>query len=263
METAAGSCRRLSTPPTPSSGVTIVFTRRPDAAMRCNFRFRLELVAIVVCFVIASTAVVSSSPISGCRKSEPQSFDDVVSRAVLANVVFEGYVTSVRHPAIASVVTSSSSLPADVETSCHVTFKVKRLLKGELSQQSSSTSPSSNASEFSPVVVRTQPSGGASDGSAGNAEHNWCASASVDGTSASESSRSVHIVFLTNAEDDVVDRGHKSSGSTSKPPRRNSRGSSSRGGAAVVYRFSSPPLLASKSVVKQLTNISHSKFGEC
>jgi hypothetical protein len=266
--------RHCSLPASSMSDSAFTLTRQPDAAMRCNFRIRLELVIFIVCFVVASAAPIPPSPTLSCRSTESTVFDDVASKAVLADVVFEGLVVAVRRQNVTTFVSSHSS--SDAAVLCHVTYRVKRLFKGELPplsatgdrrQQTEQSTTSSTTPEIASIVLRTRHSGGVGDATTGNGNDDWCdftESADAPIRLSADQSRTSMILFLSRGEDNVADIAVTgSSWSTSKPPsKRNNRGSSARGSATAVYRFSSPPATSSRNIIKQLTNVGQGKFGK-
>ena len=268
------SGRGRPTPPSfTSARSSSVFARRPDAAMRCNFRFRLEVVVLVVlCLATSSAAPIPTSPVSNCRTIP---FNDVISKATRANVVFEGHVSSVRHhdDSAAALISSQYSPSADVISLCHVTFKVKRLIKGELpsapksdrkrSDDRSSSSLSSVLEELHPVVVQTRHVESVRSGESGTADVDLCHTA-LDGTPTmpptANMSRNTYVVFLSrvDVEETGIENGVTRPSSSSHRNKR-VRG---RGTSNTVFRFSSPPIVSSKDIFRQLSDIDFDSFGE-
>jgi len=238
------------------------FAGRPDAAMRCNFRFRLELVVLVVLgLAVASVATVPTTPVSNCRTAP---FNDILSRAVRASIVFEGHISPTQRHAnpAADVLVASQSSPSDVATGpCHVTFKVKRLIKGELPsvtradrRRSSDRSSSSALEEFRPVIVRTRRVEkvvrGGDNERVENDEEDWCAATPIGGQ------RTNYVVFLSNAEE------VEGAGSWTRHNSSSNRNRRVRGGTVptTVFRFSSSPWASSKD--RQLLDVDFNDFGE-
>lgn len=240
-----------SPPPLPANA--FIFNRQPDASMRCNFRFRLELVVIVIGFSLAS--VVQSTPLN-CHAT-PLLFDDVASKAVLASLVFDGRVISVHRLANSSETT----------VLCHVTFAVKRIHKGELPPLTSSYRRKSSSVNYDHVTIIAQSRH--LDDIVGSAPVDRCVVESADGglVSLSATDSASVVVFLQQSNQLAIASSRSTAIPLSSTRHRKSRGSSllsgssSSAAAAVVYQFSSAPIPSSKQVNRQLTKVGDLKYG--